>query len=158
MTKICKRGHEYEPMRSPTGHWITCKECRISNQQQRYYENPKKYVEKTISWQRVNKEKYNSKSRKWCKEHKEVYLAKWHKRMSALRSATPQWLSEEQKREMRRFHADAKELQWLSDPRDPLTVDHIIPLQSEDVCGLHVPWNLQILPRSQNSIKGNKWQ
>ena len=38
---------------------------------------------------------------------------------------------------------------------DDMTVDHIIPITSPIVCGLHVSWNMQYLTRSANSRKGN---
>lgn len=36
------------------------------------------------------------------------------------------------------------------------TIDHIVPLKSDVVCGLHVEANLQLLSRADNSAKRNR--
>jgi 5-methylcytosine-specific restriction endonuclease McrA len=34
-------------------------------------------------------------------------------------------------------------------------VDHIFPLQADNSCGLHVPWNLRVITRYENAAKHN---
>lgn len=60
--------------------------------------------------------------------------------------ATPPWINDEQLTEMKVIHDSC--------PEDK-HVDHIIPLCSNIVCGLHVPWNLQHLTIKDNYRKSN---
>ena len=77
-----------------------------------------------------------------------------HKNLKTRR--TPTWLTKDQLEEIEQFYIDAKELQWLAE--EPLHVDHIVPLNGRNVSGLHVPWNLQILSRTANIKKSNRFE
>lgn len=69
--------------------------------------------------------------------------------------ATPSWLSVAQKYEIADFYVQAALLEEKTGVK--YHVDHIVPLQGKNVCGLHVPWNLQILTADSNLSKGNRF-
>ncbi len=98
-------------------------------------------------------EEKRAKNRAYSSAHKEIIRAKRARRRAAQRQAIPPWLSTSHKKEILGFYTKAVEateqtgILW--------EVDHIVPLQGKTVCGLHVPWNLQLLTQRDNGIKRN---
>jgi hypothetical protein len=73
-------------------------------------------------------------------------------RYAAEMAATPGWLNDEQKAQILAIYRDAAS-------RDTLHhVDHIVPIKGNAVCGLHVPWNLRVIPAAENLSKGNRFK
>jgi hypothetical protein len=69
------------------------------------------------------------------------------------KQATPPWAKE--------FKQEYEKLVWLRDDLKCITgedyhIDHIIPIRGKNVCGLNVPWNMQILPSDINVRKSNR--
>jgi len=69
-------------------------------------------------------------------------------RRANIKLAVPSWYPFDQKK-VAEIYAECQKLDG------DMTVDHIIPIKSPLVCGLHVSWNMQFLSRSANSKKGN---
>lgn len=70
------------------------------------------------------------------------------------KEATPPWLTRKQKTEIRRLYEIA--ITMTKTTGEQYVVDHIIPLRSDVVCGLHVPWNLRVITQEENLAKSNK--
>lgn len=70
-------------------------------------------------------------------------------------AATPPWLTQAQWSEMNRYYEEARRLTRETGIRHE--VDHIVPLNGENVSGLHVPWNLQVLTQASNVSKSNRY-
>ena len=66
----------------------------------------------------------------------------------------PPWLTDDHWAEMQNMHERAKEITVETGVAH--VVDHIHPLKSPVVSGLHVPWNLQILSHVDNLAKKNR--
>jgi len=71
------------------------------------------------------------------------------------KEATPKWLTTEQRKQIVATYEHMRDCKIVTG--EDYHVDHIIPLRGENVCGLHVPWNLQVLPADVNMDKSNKY-
>ena len=95
-------------------------------------ENPERKHEIERKYDRANQPKKNARTAMY--------------RANKIR-ATPPWLTQQHKDEIRRIYENC--------PKG-YHVDHIMPLNSNVLCGLHVPWNLQYLTANDNLRKSNK--
>ena len=75
-------------------------------------------------------------------------------RRSRLSNATPAWLTADDKTFMDITYRMADLLG--AELGIPMEVDHITPLAGRNICGLHVPLNLQVIPKIKNRSKGNR--
>lgn len=116
------------------------REYKASNQE-RLKQNMK-------SWRAANREY----TRKYYEENK-AWFKTWNaNRRAQINKATVRW-------------ADFEKIKSIYERAMGLTketgvqhhVDHIIPLNSKYVCGLHVEYNLQILTESENLAKSNRF-
>jgi hypothetical protein len=72
------------------------------------------------------------------------------KRYARKRQATPPWVDP---KALQAIYDEARRISKETGIRHE--VDHIWPLVHEDFSGLHVPWNLRVIPSPQNSAKRN---
>ena len=103
--------------------------------------NPERSAEIKREWRERNPEA----DRKYYERNKERSYAQRDAYRRRCKEAMPKWVD---RRAILNVYKEAKRL--------GLSVDHIVPLHNPTVCGLHVPWNLQLLPLEDNIRKGNK--
>lgn len=106
------------------------------------------------------KRRKNKNRSNWAKRNlaKEAFWSSMKRKR--VRLATPKWLTDNQREEIEKFYILAKEKQ--SETGVKYHVDHICPLKGVNgkgehvLCGLHVPWNLQVIVFRDNLTKSNK--
>jgi len=179
--KPCKRGHFAD--RYTIG--AKCVACTADQSTAWRIANPEKYLaslQKWIEnnrelhnirvkrWQTANKDKVRKDAKAWAKANPEKIAAKTKRyrqthpdRATAIAVASvakrakrvPQWLTSDDRWLMREAYKLAKLRTQLFG--FIWEVDHIIPLRGEFVSGLHVPTNLQVIPKTENRNKRNHY-
>ena len=85
--------------------------------------------------------------------NKHLYFARGAKRRTKVEQATPAWADMEA---IKAYYRLAAELESSTGVKHH--VDHIVPLNSKVVCGLHVHNNLQVIPAKSNLEKSNRFE
>lgn len=97
-------------------------------------------------------ELYHSQVTRKCKKHHAQSLADSAARRAGLSKATPKWAD---RTAIQRIYSECLSASKRTGIRHE--VDHIVPLNGRLVSGLHVHWNLQVIPASENRFKSNKF-
>lgn len=120
-----------------------------------YMRNRDKSLAISKEYYNKNKEKVKAKVKEWARNNhgKTLSYSKMYKTKKIQR--TPTWLTEDDMF----LISEAYELAALRTQMFgfPWHVDHIIPLRGKTVSGLHVPWNLQVIPGAENMRKSNRY-
>ena len=137
--------------------WQAANRDKVRAAQKRWREShPEEAKARKAVWRKANRDKINAQKRirrnktagyvdTWAKNNPGLARAKTARRKARLLKATPAWADH---KAIAAIYAEAAV--------KGLVVDHIVPLQSPVVCGLHVHNNLQLLSRSENARKGNR--
>ena len=137
--------------------YFTGKECSKGHRSHRYvvnrvcvecakiYQGP--YMERYRS-SVIGRREANDTYLRWAKKNKAMHNAKGTRYRAARLRALPSWETTE--RDRIKFIYETARFALMH-------VDHIVPLRSEHVCGLHCIANLRIISGTENVRKSNKF-
>ena len=132
-------------------HMSAYKEKRkdiIREQRREWNKNNK---DKVLIWREVNRDKLRGYCKKWSMNNPDKVNAKTGRRNAARARATPAWANGH-------ILSEAYSLAQLRLAATGVVhhVDHIVPLRSKLVCGLHCEFNVRVIPGIENVAKGNR--
>lgn len=172
----------YNDKRAKSGKLSVCIKCISTRHKNHYIKNKQKIRTAVNNYKRNNSKKCSEQLKNWVVNNREssrrikyrwykdniqaskVCTVKWAKtnadkkrntcarRRATKLKATPSWANNffiEEIYDLAKLREKHTGIKWH--------VDHIVPLKNSLVCGLHVEYNMQVIPAKDNLSKGNRF-
>jgi hypothetical protein len=166
----------YNNKASKDGKTTKCKTCTKAYSSKYKSENKEKVLayskdygrraylenrEAKLAWQKdyrlrnleYRREYDRSQGKRYYERNKDSAMERSARRRATKHNATPPWLDSAHIERLKSIYKTCRKVSKTTGK--PHHVDHIVPLQGDNICGLHVWWNLRIIPASMNLSKGN---
>ena len=140
------------------GRRSNCKVCSTEVRDKWRQKNKERVIQNNAELYQATKELRRVQAAKWARENKASKNFSRAKRRAAKLQATPAWADQEKIKEIYNRASRANSFCEKYSLKVRFHVDHIVPLQGNEVSGLHVEDNLQVITAKENLKKHNKFE
>jgi hypothetical protein len=127
-------------------------EARKASKSKWYQGNKQKYKQSVDKYRAANRERLREADKKYRDEKSHEYNQRTANRRAKKLMATPKWANKFFMEEI--YDLCKRRTKALGVSHH---VDHIVPLNSKLVCGLHCEANLRVIPSFENHSKNNRY-
>ena len=133
--------------------WIAANKDKVAAYARTHFDrNREEKLTKLLAWRDADPARAKALTKAWFAINRHKYTAYHANRRANAALATPPWVDW---KAIDKVYYLAKKLTRKTGIEHQ--VDHIVPLNGETVCGLHVHYNLQVLTKAENIAKSNKF-